>query len=71
MPAILLKEQEKLWLSEDVSESEVLQMIQPLPNEMLRYYTVSEAVNKVSNNDPSLIEPFEYNEGNDKQLILF
>ncbi len=71
MPAILLKEQERLWLSDEISEAELLQLIQPLPDELLRFYTVSDAVNKVSNNDPTLIEPFEYNEGNDKQLSLF
>lgn len=71
MPAILMKDQEAIWLSTDIAESELLQMIQPLPDDMLRYYTVSEAVNKVSNNDSSLIEPFEYNDGNDRQLTLF
>ena len=60
-----------MWLSEDIAETEVLQMLQPLPDDLLRYYTVSEAVNKVNNNDPTLIEPFEYTEGNEKQLSLF
>lgn len=71
MPAILMKDKERLWLSDDIAETEVLQMLQPLPDELLRYYTVSEAVNKVSNNDPTLIEPFEYDKGNEKQLTLF
>ena len=60
-----------MWLSEDIAETEVLQMLQPLPDDLLRYYTVSEAVNKVNNNDPTLKEPFEYTEGNEKQLSLF
>lgn len=56
MPVILTKEQEALWLSEELSPETLLQMIEPYPEEELTAFPVSEKVNNVRNNDASLIE---------------
>jgi putative SOS response-associated peptidase YedK len=48
MPAILLPEQEKLWLDEEIPATELLDMIKPYPDDMIKAYTVSTRVNKVS-----------------------
>ncbi len=57
MPAILLPEQEKLWLDNDLKSEDHLSLISPYPEELLKAYRVSTRVNKVSNNDAQLIEP--------------
>ena len=56
MPAVLRKEQEDMWLSDDLSPRELLDMLEPYPDEHIRAYPVSRQVNNVRNNDPSLIE---------------
>ncbi|MEM9917584.1 MAG: SOS response-associated peptidase [Bacteroidota bacterium] len=56
MPAILLAEQETTWLDEDLPAEEALQLIVPFPDELMTAYPVSKRVNKVSENDASLIE---------------
>lgn len=69
MPAILNPADERIWIESDISSSEALKIIQPYPDHWLHYYPVSTWVNKVSANDPSLIEeipPFEQ-----EQLSLF
>lgn len=58
MPAILLPEQEQIWLDSAISAEEALKMIAPYPDELLEAYTVSKKVNKVSENNASLIEEF-------------
>ena len=62
MPAILLPEQEKLWLDEEIPTQELLEMIKPYPEELMEAYTVSTKVNNVRENDPSLIERKDYPE---------
>ena len=57
MPLILLPEQEKLWLDASVPSKDVIHAIQPVPGDYIKWYRVSDRVNKVSENDPSLIEP--------------
>ncbi len=57
MPAILLSEQEQLWLSDEIPMKELVEMIQPYPEEEMMAYAVSQRVNKVSENDASLVEP--------------
>ena len=59
MPAILLPEQEQLWLDDSIPPKEAVEIIQPVPNDMLKAYQVSSRVNKVSENDEDLIKPFE------------
>lgn len=68
MPAILQRDQELDWLSEDVPPRELLDIIHPLTEEFLEAYPVSDQVNKVANNHPDLIEPID--EG-PQQLKLF
>ena len=62
MPAILPVEQERAWLDPTLSAKEALLTISPLADELMACYTVSQKVNKVSENDPSLIEAFTYPE---------
>ena len=69
MPAILLPDQEQLWLDTDISAEEVLQILSPFPDELLKVYTVSKKVNKVSENDASLVEEFYYDDST--QGLLF
>ncbi|MEM9820627.1 MAG: SOS response-associated peptidase, partial [Bacteroidota bacterium] len=56
MPAILLPEQENLWIDPKVSTKEALQLIAPYPDAALKAYPVSKRVNKVSENDASLLD---------------
>ena len=56
MPAILTKEQEKIWLDIELPTKEVLSIITPYPSELMEAYQVSPRVGKVSNNDARLIE---------------
>ncbi len=56
MPAILLPEQEKIWIDPTLSGAEALQMIIPYPDEGISTYIVSDRVGKVSENDKLLIE---------------
>lgn len=55
MPAILNKEQEELWLSNDLAPEELLKLIEPYPDEAMEAYPVSKKVNNVRNNNPSLV----------------
>ena len=55
MPAILLPDQEKIWLDNELPAKDVLQMIIPYPDDELVAYPVSKAVGNVRNNDASLL----------------
>lgn len=59
MPAILLPEQEELWLDNSIPPEELLEMIVPYPQENMKAYPVSKRVGRVSENDRHLIEPIE------------
>ncbi len=63
MPAILLPEQEQLWLDTNIKASEAIEMLQPFPDELLNAYTVSSKVNKVSENHPDLLKEVPFNDG--------
>ena len=69
MPAILLPAQEQLWLDSEVPAEEALRIIAPFPDELLDAYTVSRKVNKVSENDASLIEEFQYDDSSQGSLF--
>ncbi len=69
MPAILLPEQEKLWLDQEIPVKDLIDMIQPYPSTLMRSYEVSTEVNNVRNNSPKNIEPKNNQEG--KSLSLF
>jgi putative SOS response-associated peptidase YedK len=60
MPAILLPENELAWIDMNISPKEALKLLAPYPDEGLEAYTISQRVNKVTENDPELIEPYDY-----------
>ena len=66
MPVILPPHLEKEWL-ENSSITDLQKMIQPFDNLKMETFEVSTQINKVENDDPSLILPFK----NDKQISLF
>ncbi|WP_194774768.1 SOS response-associated peptidase [Pararhodonellum marinum] len=55
MPVILAKEDEKKWLDRYTSETELLNMMQTFPSELMNSYPVSPLVNQVANDHPSVI----------------
>jgi len=56
MPAILLPEQEEVWLDNSLAPEEVLKLIEPYPEEYMKAYPVSKRVGNVRENDKALIE---------------
>lgn len=59
MPAILTEDQEQLWLSDDLSPRDLIDMIEPYPSELMKAYKVSTDVGNVKNNNPELLLPAE------------
>ena len=59
MPAILLPEQENLWLDMSISPEEALKIIEPYPSEFMKAVEVDPKVGNVRNNDASLIIPVQ------------
>lgn len=58
MPVILPEEAWAAWLSEEAAEPEALRaLLQPIPAERMKVYSVSSRVNSVKNDDEGLIEP--------------
>jgi putative SOS response-associated peptidase YedK len=57
MPAMLLPEQEEIWLSDDIPTEDLINMIVPFPDSMISIYPVSKRVNNVRENDAELIKP--------------
>jgi putative SOS response-associated peptidase YedK len=55
MPVILKREQEKKWLDSYSSESELLELLNPYPNELMLGFTVSPLVNSVQNDSQSVL----------------
>ena len=66
MPAILTPEQEALWLSNDLSPEQLLEMIKPYESSVMTAKKVSDKVNYVGNNDKSLLD-----DDRETQLSLF
>ena len=56
MPAILLPEQEKIWLDPEIPAKAAVEMITEYPPENMKAYRVSKKVNSVRENDKTLIE---------------
>jgi putative SOS response-associated peptidase YedK len=56
MPAILLPEQEGLWLADDLSGADLLQLLIPFPDERMVAWPVSPRVGNVRENDAGLSE---------------
>lgn len=57
MPAILTESQEQLWLSDDLSATELMELIEPYPCELMKAYRVSSKIGNVKYNSKDLIEP--------------
>jgi putative SOS response-associated peptidase YedK len=57
MPVILTPETEKIWLNNDISTSRHLEILQPFESKKMKYYTVSNLVNSVQNENKKLIDP--------------
>jgi putative SOS response-associated peptidase YedK len=58
MPVIVRREDEEEWLSHDITDPEqVERLLRPYPEEAMRVYPVSTAVNNTRHNSPELIEP--------------
>jgi putative SOS response-associated peptidase YedK len=57
MPAILLPQNEKLWLDQDLKPDDAMQLLIPYPAESMSMYQVSPKVNNARINDHTLIEP--------------
>lgn len=70
MPAILTKEQEALWLSNDLPPKELVGLIQPYDANHMIAYPVDNKVGQVKHNDASLIIEHRPNL-DDKTLTLF
>jgi putative SOS response-associated peptidase YedK len=58
MPVILRKEDEGLWLSDQVlSDSDLERLFQPFPSGLMISYPVSSSVNSVKNDTEELVAP--------------
>ncbi len=57
MPVILNPETEKIWLDNKISPSEHLKILQPFNSEKIKFYTISNLVNSVQNDNENLIVP--------------
>ena len=62
MPVILHKNQEDIWLSKDISVTDLISICEPYPDEKMHSFEVSTSVNstvvnKAHNNHPDLILP--------------
>ena len=58
MPVILRPEDEKLWLSDSITNIEQLSGVwEPIADDALTMYAVSTAVNSARFDDPAMIEP--------------
>jgi putative SOS response-associated peptidase YedK len=55
-PMMLLPEQEKLWLDPSLPSKDLIHELAPVTGGQLTWYRVSDRVNKVTENDPGLIE---------------
>lgn len=61
MPAILLPENEKLWIDQNIKPNEAVQLLLPYPSDVMEAYQVTDKVNNVRTNDASLIQPVKPN----------
>lgn len=61
MPAILFKEEERLWIDDSLPISDIKNLLKPFPSDLIYAYPVSLKVNNVRNNSSDLInEVSEY-----------
>ncbi|KXK36374.1 MAG: SOS response-associated peptidase [Saprospiraceae bacterium] len=77
MPAILSRVNEQHWLDISIKPKDAMQLLSPYPSDLMHYYQVSDKVNNVRINEPSLIEKVKGetqpgDQDNDgQQLFLF
>ena len=72
MPFIVPQLHERNWLDSTLSQSEVMNLIQPYPQEELMDYTVNRLRGKAyKGNVPAIREKFNYQELNTQQGSLF
>lgn len=57
MPVILDKSDWAAWLDPAATEKQLLSLLKPAPNDLLEAIPVSTRINKVANDDATLIEP--------------
>lgn len=65
MPAILNKVSEKLWTDNSATLDDVLSLLKPCPNEILKAHTISPLINDraADRNTPEVIRPYTYHTG--------
>ncbi len=59
MPVILSPENEKIWLDDTIPMSDLFSIMKPCHDDDIDFYRVSDKVNSVKYNEPSLILPLE------------
>lgn len=66
MPVILSKQNEEVWLDPSLQGEKVLNLLKPIPGDLLEAYTISPLISKrgVEKNIPGLIEPYNYDSPN-------
>lgn len=57
MPVIIPPQSFGAWLAPETGEEELLQLLKPYPDELLKAYPVCRLVNKPTNDVPEIIEP--------------
>ncbi|UCG70270.1 MAG: SOS response-associated peptidase [Thermoplasmata archaeon] len=64
MPALLRSEDEKRWLSPNLSREDINTLLDPIDDSILEAYTVSKMISyrKGNTNVPEVLEKFEYDE---------
>ena len=70
-PLILPLEKEKLWLSNDLSMNEIIDIMAPYPDEKIKLFPVTSLINNPDFNSPSLLEPVNYATDQKGNYILF
>lgn len=56
MPVILTPEEARLWLSNDISPTQLMKLMRPAPAGWLKWYPVSTRLNSPGNDDAGLVE---------------
>ena len=56
MPVIILPDERKLWLSEDIDGKDLSYLLKPYPSDSMIAYIVSDAVNSPNFNNPTNVE---------------
>ena len=71
MPAILSRDDERLWLDPATSEADAKQLLNPFDARQMEAYPVSPKVNSWENEGPDLIKPAEPSPDHEVQMGLF